>query len=104
MTAAKKLTANQTAIAFGVTSQTIYLWRRGQGNKTKLVFDFENPEAIKSRVSLPVSRAKAWAQKNGIGFAVDPDIVLATVEARTTPGPKAGRQAAGGADKRVAPG
>lgn len=87
--AAPSLTTKQLQQAFGVAHMTVYNWRQGTATKDALPFTLENPDAVKPRVRFPLAKIKAWAKRNGVPFAVEPEKILAKADDRDgKPGPK----------------
>lgn len=80
-----RLTIKQACEAFGVTSMTLFMWRKGTPTRTPLPVEIDNKHAIKPRVFVPVASAKAWARNHGLIF--DPSGVMNRGVA-TKPGPK----------------
>lgn len=90
-----KLTIIQAARAFGVSAQTLWLWRGGTPTKAATPHEVEQVGKV-NRITYPVGKLKAWAKRHGIPFAVDPDEVLRQPAARSGPirkvAPKPGRK------------
>ena len=83
---AARLTINQAAAAFGVTTMTIFSWRKGVAGREPLPVEIENPDATKPRVFVPIKEAKAWATKHSLEFKPES---IESKGRQTKPGPKA---------------
>lgn len=77
-----RITTTQLTRAFGVTTMTLYLWRKGTATKTPLPFHLDDPKAAKPRVSFRASEVKRWAKQNGVAFAQSLDEVVEKPPAR----------------------
>lgn len=84
MSAAKILTVNELATAFGVTIQTTWVWRNGSPTKEPLPFEVDDPKAAKPRVHFKASVVKAWAKKHNLEFTMPED----ATGRHAKPGPK----------------
>lgn len=62
----KLLTTRHLERAFGVTSMTIYLWRKGTPTKAKLPV----VETSNKRVFYSPAKVEAWAKKNEVAVLV----------------------------------
>jgi hypothetical protein len=92
-----KMTTQQAARAFGVSTMTLYLWRQGTPTKDPLPSTKET-KTEKPRIGYPISSARKWAKKHGIEFAVDPDKVV--LEPSKKPGPVPRSKPKAGSSKR----
>ena len=81
--ATKSLTIAQAQVAFGVAHMTLHNWRKGTATKDALPV-----EQSGNRVRIPLVKAKAWAKKHGVEFAVDPETLISEAD---KPEPKPAR-------------
>jgi hypothetical protein len=68
MNVSQKLTITQAAQAFGVSTMTLHLWRKGTVTKEALPHDIKmigNRRAVR----ISAARAEAWAKRNGVTFS-----------------------------------
>jgi hypothetical protein len=88
MRASNQLTINQVAAAFGVSTMTLYLWRRGTPTKEPLpCTEVEGKGAVRVGFRLPAIRA--WAKRHRL--ALDEAMLSGCSKAQAStrkPGPK----------------
>lgn len=66
---APRLTISQAAEAFGVTTMTIFTWRKGVAGRTPLPVEIVGEgESTKRRIFVPIKEAKAWAVIHNLPF------------------------------------
>lgn len=65
-----RMNVNQTAIAFGVSTMSIWNWRQGSVAREPLPVVTENQHFSRPQVFVEVKAAKAWARKYGIPFTI----------------------------------
>jgi hypothetical protein len=66
------MTLKQSQRAFGIAHMTLHNWRAAE-DPLPVVTD-PNSGQVKPRVYVPISKAKQWAKRNGVEFAVQPEV------------------------------
>lgn len=88
----QKLSIKQLQIVFGISHMTAYAWRQGTTTKDPLpAAPLTKTEEAMTRppITFTVKAVRAWAKKNGVPFAKDPEVVLAQKSGPGKSGPKA---------------
>lgn len=93
-----KMTTQQAAKAFGVSTMTLYLWRQGTPTKDPLPFTVHDAKAEKPRIAYPIASSRKWARAHNIEFAVDPAKVVLEPSKKPGPVPRSAKKEVG---KRV---
>lgn len=64
----REMTVSQVAAGFGVSTMTLYLWRRGTPTKEMIPHYIEPVGVAGKRITFDLAEVKEWARQNSLAF------------------------------------